>query len=138
MAKRRKKDQDGTKEIDSEAQDRTLFRALKDAFEWAIDIAAGLARDYPEEVEAVERLRAYLRAWLAGNRATVPLQDVLFVLALLMSAIERGCGAIGLGAAGAAPSIPLRLPGSPTGLPFVPRVFVRAWPRSTSAHIALA
>ena len=39
-----------------------LFSAFREAFEWALDVAAKLARDYPEEVEAVERVRAFMRA----------------------------------------------------------------------------
>ena len=136
MKKRPKKRQERpTTEIDSDARDRSLFRALREAFEWAIDVAAGLARDYPEEVESVERLRAYLRARLSGNPGTVPINDVLFVLALLISAIERGCGALGMSSANA-PSA-FHLPGAETTSPH-PRVFIHSWPRARSPYIGVA
>ena len=53
-----------------------LFAAFKEAFAWALDVATGLARDYPEEVEAVERVRVFMKARLAGKPATVPVDDV--------------------------------------------------------------
>jgi hypothetical protein len=72
-----------------------LFGAFRDAFEWALDIARAIARDYPEEVEAVERVRAFMRKRIAGEPATLDEQDILFTFGLLLAAIERDLGPIG-------------------------------------------
>ena len=48
-----------------------LFQAFADAFEWALDQAADLARNYPEEVAAVERVRTFMRKHVAGQPAHV-------------------------------------------------------------------
>jgi hypothetical protein len=83
-----------------------LFHAFREAFEWALDVAAGLARDYREEVEAVERVREFMRARLAGEPANLSVDDVLFTFALIIVAIERDL-AHTLG-----PVHPFRLPGA--------------------------
>jgi hypothetical protein len=69
-----------------------LFQAFEEAFDWALDVAAKLARDFPEEVEAVERVRRFMRMRLAGYPAHVKLEDVLFTFGLLIGAIERDLG----------------------------------------------
>jgi len=66
-----------------------LFAAFHDAFEWALDIAAAIAREYPEEVAAVERVRTFMRARIAGDISHVRVDDILFTFGLLMAAIER-------------------------------------------------
>ena len=66
-----------------------LYEAFREAFEWALDVAARLARDYPEEAEAVERVRAYMRKRLAGQPAHVSSEDVLLVFGLLISGMDR-------------------------------------------------
>ncbi|MCX5742968.1 MAG: hypothetical protein NT062_10780, partial [Proteobacteria bacterium] len=53
-----------------------------------------LARDYPEEVEAVERVRVFMKARLAGKPAIVPVDDVLFTFGLIIGAIERDIGPV--------------------------------------------
>src|SRR5260221_6719659 len=65
-----------------------LFARLQDAIEWALDIAVKLARDYDEEIEAIERVRGYVRAWLEGRRVDIDMDDVLTTLAILFAAIE--------------------------------------------------
>jgi hypothetical protein len=72
-----------------------LFAAFKEAFEWALDVATGLARDFPEEVEAVERVRAYMRARIAGIPSRISIEDVLFTFGLIMGSIERDLGSVG-------------------------------------------
>lgn len=67
---------------------RTLFAALRDTAEWALDRASELASPYPEEQDAVERVRAYIRARLAGNPAELVLDDVLLTLGILIAAID--------------------------------------------------
>src|SRR5215813_6551194 len=59
-----------------------LFARLQDAIDWALDIAKTLARDYEEEVEAVERVRGYVLAWLDGRRVDVDMNDVYTTLAI--------------------------------------------------------
>lgn len=71
-----------------------LFRAFKEAFEWALNVASGLAREYPEEVEAVERVRVFMRKRIAGHPAHVRVDDILFTFGLLIGAIERDIGPI--------------------------------------------
>jgi len=69
-----------------------LFARLQDTIEWALDIAVKLARDYEEEIEAVERVRGYVRAWLEGRRVDIDMNDVLTALAILFAAIELDVG----------------------------------------------
>jgi hypothetical protein len=66
-----------------------LFQAFRDAFEWTLDIARGLAADFPEEIEAVERVRTFMRSRIAGRLSHVRADDVLFTFGLIIGAIER-------------------------------------------------
>jgi hypothetical protein len=66
-----------------------MFRAFADALEWAFDRAADLARDYPEEVITVERVRTFARKRIAGDPAHLRIEDLLFTFALVAGAIER-------------------------------------------------
>ncbi len=87
-----------------------LFSAFREAFEWALDVAVGLARDYPEEIEAVERVRTFMRARIAGQPAHVRVDDVLFTFGLIIGAIERDLGPVASLGAWFAP--PMRFPGA--------------------------
>jgi len=69
-----------------------LFGATRDVVTWALDIAAKLSRDYPEDVRAIERVREFVYAWLDGRRAEVALTDVLTTIAILFAAIEIDTG----------------------------------------------
>jgi hypothetical protein len=69
-----------------------LFQAFKEAFEWALDVAAHLARDYQEEVDAVERVRSFMRKRIAGEPAHVKVEDILFTFGLIIGSIERDLG----------------------------------------------
>lgn len=71
-----------------------LFGAFREAFEWALDVAARLAGDFPEEVEAVERVRVFMRARIAGQPSQVRVDDVLFTFGLIIGAIERDLGPV--------------------------------------------
>lgn len=71
-----------------------LFAAFQDAFEWALDIATNLARDFPEEVAAVERVRGFMRKRIAGLPAHIRADDVLFSFGLVIGAIERDLGPV--------------------------------------------
>lgn len=65
-----------------------LMHRFQDLIEWALDIAVTLAGDFDEEIAAIERVRAYVRAWLSGRRIDVEMDDVFTTLAILFAAIE--------------------------------------------------
>jgi hypothetical protein len=69
-----------------------LFTRLKEAIDWALDIALQLARDYDEEREAIERVRDYVHSWLKGRRVDIDMNDVLTTIAILFAAIELDVG----------------------------------------------
>jgi hypothetical protein len=71
-----------------------LFQAFKEAFDWALDVGVQLARDYPEEVEAVERVRTFMHKRIAGQPAHVKVDDILFTFGLIIGAIERDLGPV--------------------------------------------
>jgi hypothetical protein len=100
-----------------------LFAAFQEAFDWALDVAARLAHDYPEEVDAVERVRAFMHERIAGTPAHVGREDILFTFALLIGAIERDLAPVArkLGP-WFAPPIAVRLPSAR-------ELWERAWPR---------
>jgi hypothetical protein len=111
-------------EEDLELDWTTLFAAFKDAFEWALDVAAALARDYPEETDAVERVRAFMRARINDQPSHVRVDDVLFTFGLIIAAIERDLGPIGpvrTSAAWFAPPLTLRFPSAADWAPNIPR-----------------
>lgn len=61
---------------------RQLALELTDA---TLDIAAAEVAAFPDDVEAVERARSYLRAHLAGRRPrSIPERDLLFVAGTLL------------------------------------------------------
>ena len=75
---------------------KPIIAAFRDAFEWALDIAADFAREYPDEVAAVERVRAGILLQLAGWPVDEPsLDDVAFTFALFIGALERAHGSLG-------------------------------------------
>ena len=71
-----------------------LFAAFREAFEWALDVAKHIARDFPEEVEAIERVRTFMRKRIAGETAHIRVDDVMFTFALIIGAIERDLGPV--------------------------------------------
>ncbi|MFT3697698.1 MAG: hypothetical protein QM831_31455 [Kofleriaceae bacterium] len=92
-----------------------LFAQLQSVIDWALDLAARLASDYEEDLEAVERCRSYVRGWLSGRRIDIDLNDLLTTLGILFAAIEidRGIDSSALLAPlRAYPSSMLHLPGS--------------------------
>jgi len=106
-----------------------MFQAFREAFEWALDVAKQLARDYPEEVAAVERVRAFMRKRIAGETAQVPADDVLFTFALIIGAIERDLGPVGMLGPWFAPAMKL---------PSASDFWERSFPKSVTVHIATA
>ncbi|MFT3693835.1 MAG: hypothetical protein QM831_11880 [Kofleriaceae bacterium] len=106
-----------------------MFEAFKDAFEWALDVAKGLARDFPEEIEAVERVRTFMRQRISGIEAEIPVDDVLFTFGLIIGAIERDLGPIGV--LGPWFAVPMRLPSAQ-------ELWERSFPRTGTLHFATA
>jgi hypothetical protein len=117
---------------------KRLFAAFREAFDWALDVAAALARDFPEEVEAVERVRVFMRARLAGQSVDVSIDDVLFTFGLLIGAIERDLGPINMLGPWFAPPMTMHFPAGTEQLPRVPRVLIRrpTWSRASTQFIA--
>jgi hypothetical protein len=69
-----------------------LFAAIKDVIDWALDIAKKLSRDYVEDIEAIERVRTSLHAWLDGRPCAVDVSDVLLTIATILAQIEIDLG----------------------------------------------
>ena len=70
----------------------SLFQQLSGVIDWALDIAAKLSRDFDEDLDAIENVRAFVHGWLDGRRAEVPLTDLLTTIAILFAAIEIDLG----------------------------------------------
>jgi hypothetical protein len=117
-----------------------LFAAVGDVSNWALDIAAKLSRDYPEDQQAIENVREFVDAWLAGRRSEVAVSDVLNTIAIIFSAIEidRGIDSLALlGPLRTMTSMPsslpalLRLPGAARDEK--PTVVIRRFPGHRNA-----
>lgn len=65
-----------------------LLRAAREPIEWLLMLAQRLAAGDPEEIAAVDRLRAAFHAAVAGRAIGVRMRDVLIVFALLVSALD--------------------------------------------------
>ena len=66
---------------------------LRDLVSWGADIAIVLTRACPEDRVAIERVRSYAHAWLAGESCPdVSIDDVLTTAAALMAGIDRNLG----------------------------------------------
>lgn len=107
-------------EPSAETNWKALYAALRDAVEWALDLASRLSSPYPEEQDAVERVRAFAHARLAGIPADLDVNDVMLTLGILIAAIEVpeldavSMGAIGTDG-GALPDVHRWPAGSPRG-----------------------
>jgi len=67
-----------------------LLHATREPIEWLLTLAHRLAGGQPEEVAAIDRLRAVFHARLAGRAIGVRMSDVLIAFALLLGAFDRG------------------------------------------------
>lgn len=65
---------------------RAPRHSLREAVERVLDAAALVAQPYPEEAEAVDRVHQWVRH---GRIAHVRVADVVLVLSIVLSAIER-------------------------------------------------
>ena len=71
----------------------SVAAALRDLVSWGADIAILLTRGCPEDRDAIERVRHYAYAWLAGQSCPeVSIEDVLTTVAALMAGIDRNLG----------------------------------------------
>jgi hypothetical protein len=67
----------------------TVAGTLRDLVSWAADTAILLTRDCPEDRAAIEQVRAFAHAWLAGEPCPeLEMHDVLVTAAALMSGID--------------------------------------------------
>jgi hypothetical protein len=67
----------------------TVAAMLRDLVSWAADTAIVLTRDCPEDRAAIEHVRAFAHAWLAGAPCPeLEMHDVLVTTAALMSGID--------------------------------------------------
>lgn len=77
-----------------------LARRTREMTDVMLHIAADAVADFPEDVERVERVRAFLGASLAGLPGKPPpTSDLLFVLGALIDAFDLDCGEPGVRAA---------------------------------------
>ncbi|HEY0254706.1 MAG TPA: hypothetical protein VGC41_24440 [Kofleriaceae bacterium] len=98
-----------------------LFAQMQNVIEWSLDLAARLADDYDDDLDAIERVRTYVRGWLSGRQIDIDLNDLLTTLGILFAAIE-----IDRGIDSSALLAPLRrYPGSTLHLPGATR---NEWP----------
>jgi hypothetical protein len=106
-----------------------LFARFQEAIEWALDIAVKLARGYDDEIEAIERVRGYFRAWIDGRHVEIDTSDVLTTLAILFAAIELDMGIDSSPLLTPMRSFPpvFHLPGATRDEP--PTVVIRRFPR---------
>jgi hypothetical protein len=103
-----------------------LFAAIKDVIDWALDIAVQLSRDFPDDVESIEKVRLCFHAWLDGHPCEMDLNDLLLTFAAILSAIE-----VDLGIRSVEVLAPLRaLVDAPSTLPRVLRLPGDGAPRS--------
>jgi hypothetical protein len=120
-----------------------LFARLQDTIDWALDIAVKLARDYEEEIEAIERVRGYLHGWFEGRRVDIDMNDVLTTLAILFAAIELDVGIDSSPVVSAMRGFPSKLHFPGAVRDELPTVVIRRFPRRRNAcgaftHLAAA
>ena len=65
-----------------------LIGAFSEPLEWALDRAAHFARHHADEVETIERVRAYMRARVANQQLPLELDDLVFAFTLVMGAVD--------------------------------------------------
>lgn len=71
----------------------TIAAVLTDLVSWAADLAVLLTHECPEDRAAIEDVRRYAHAWLAGDPLPdVRIEDVLTTAATLLSAIDLDLG----------------------------------------------
>jgi hypothetical protein len=66
-----------------------VLGAFRDVLERVLDVAAHAARNFPDEVAAVERVRTFVRRRIAGYLAFVRTEDLMLTLVLIAVGLER-------------------------------------------------
>jgi hypothetical protein len=100
-----------------------LFGAVKDVIDWALDIAVKLSRHVPDDIVAIEKVRACFHAWLDGKPSELDVTDLLVAFGTILAAIE-----IDLGIDSVDLLAPMRaLVDAPSTLPRVLRMPGAAW-----------
>lgn len=69
-----------------------LADAARVGAEWMLDRAAAMVTDYPEEADAVERVRVFMHARLAGIALPLAVEDLLFVMGLVIQRLGEHVG----------------------------------------------
>ncbi len=69
-----------------------LADAARVGIEWMLDRAAEMVADYSEEAEAVERVRVFVHARLAGLEIPLAVEDLLFVMGLVIQRVGAHVG----------------------------------------------
>jgi len=64
-----------------------LREQLETVIDWALEIATKLALRDPGDVAAIERVKVFVRKYLVGQRAEIPVTDVLTTFGILISGI---------------------------------------------------
>jgi hypothetical protein len=65
-----------------------LIGAFGEALDWGLDRAAHFARHYPDEVDAIERVRAHMRGRVANQKLPLDVDDMVFAFTLVMGALD--------------------------------------------------
>lgn len=70
-----------------------LVAALRQSIDWAFDAGAQFARDYPDEIAVIDRVRAFVHGALTGTAVRRPcFDDIAFAGALIIGALEQHAG----------------------------------------------
>jgi hypothetical protein len=64
-----------------------LREQLETVVEWTLEIAGKPALRDAEDVDAIDRVKQFMRKYMLGQRAEVPVNDVLATLGILISGI---------------------------------------------------
>ncbi|HEY4240475.1 MAG TPA: hypothetical protein VGM88_11695 [Kofleriaceae bacterium] len=67
----------------------TVGAVLRDLVDWGADLASVLTRHQHEDMHAIDSVRAYARAWIAGAELpAIQIEDLLTSVATLLAAVD--------------------------------------------------
>jgi hypothetical protein len=106
-----------------------LWRACRDVAGWALDLAEAEVGEFPEDIERIDRVRAFVTAGLAGGRLPeLAQEDALFFLSVLITALDLEFSQSGLAMQAAilgmmanSPSVTVTAPSHRPGCPYARR-----------------
>lgn len=78
-----------TEQFEPALTDDQLLYALRGPIEWSLTLARRLASGDPEDVAAVDRVRAVFFARIAGHPARLRITDVLILFGVFVSALDH-------------------------------------------------